>query len=658
MTKKIFFTVVLLMASASFCLAYDFSAVAPSGQTLYYNIVDGNAEVTHQNGSYPWYTTFPTGNLVIPSSVTNGDSIYNVTSIGNHAFAGCSGLTSVTIPNSVTSIGICAFFECSGMTSVTIPNSVTSIGGWIFCRCSGLTSVTISDSVTSIGASAFSGCSGLTSVTIPSSVTSIGIDAFSGCSGLTSVTIPNSVTSIGHYAFAYCSGLASVTIPNSVTSIGNGAFADCSGLTSVIIPNSVTSIGTYAFYGCSGLTSVTIPSSVTSIGGWTFHGCSGLTIVNFNATNCTNMGIYNNLYSQYMTVFDSCTNLATLNIGANVTQIPDSAFSGCSGLTEINSFAPTAPTLGSDVFNGVSSTIPVYIPCVSLASYQTTWSYFSNIIAQFPNIINVGVTDSTFGVSNVTDGPTCDSAVIEATANYGYHFTQWNDGNTDNPRTITLTQDTAFTAFFDRNEYQLTLNSADSTLGTVTGSGTYLYLDTAHIVAEAIDHHHLVQWSDGDCNATRDIVITADLQLTATFAIDTHTVTVVSADSTMGSVSGGGQALNGDTITISAAGNPGYHFTRWNDNNTDSVRTVTVTADITYTAYFEANGGSDGIDDVDGNNIHIYTEGGNIIVDGAEGEKVQVFDMVGRPVGTQSLLTGIYMVKVGTLPARRVVVIR
>jgi hypothetical protein len=61
--------------------------------------------------------------LLIPSSVT---------SIGNSAFYGCSGLTSVTIPNSVTSIGICAFSECSGLTSVTIPNSVTSIGGSAF----------------------------------------------------------------------------------------------------------------------------------------------------------------------------------------------------------------------------------------------------------------------------------------------------------------------------------------------------------------------------------------------------------------------------------------------------------------------------------------------------------------------------------------------
>ena len=104
----------------------------------------------------------------------------------------------------------------------------------IFWQCSGLTSVTIPNSVTSIGGSAFGSCSNLTSVTIPNSVTSIGNSAFNYCTGLTSVTIPNSVTIIGDYAFSHCSGLTSVTIPNSVTSIGNSAFQNCTGLTSVI----------------------------------------------------------------------------------------------------------------------------------------------------------------------------------------------------------------------------------------------------------------------------------------------------------------------------------------------------------------------------------------------------------------------------------------
>ena len=176
--------------------------------------------------------------------------------IGNYAFSGCSGLTSLTLPSNVTSIGYSAFYGCIRLTSLTLPSSVTSIGSSAFEGCSSLTSLILPSSVTEIGSSAFYGCSGLTSLTLPSRVTSIGWATFSGCSGLTSLPLPSSVTEIGESAFRGCSCLFSLTLPSSVTEIGESAFRGCSGLTSLTLPSSVTSIGKSAFEGCSGLTSI------------------------------------------------------------------------------------------------------------------------------------------------------------------------------------------------------------------------------------------------------------------------------------------------------------------------------------------------------------------------------------------------------------------
>ena len=219
MKKLLFFISALLVASSGW--AYDFLS-----NGIYYNIINGNeAEVTYEYENEDGSPVSPyTGNVVIPSSVSNGNTKYSVTKIGGSAFDYCSSLTSVTIPNSVTSIGDNAFAYCRGLTSITIPNSVTEIGEGAFNNCRGLTSITIPNGVTSIEGWAFAYCSGLTSVTIPNGLTSIGDYAFNNCRGLTSVTIPNGVTSIGELAFWACSGLTSVTIPNGVTSIGKEAF--------------------------------------------------------------------------------------------------------------------------------------------------------------------------------------------------------------------------------------------------------------------------------------------------------------------------------------------------------------------------------------------------------------------------------------------------
>ena len=201
--------------------------------------------------------------LIIPSEYNSKP----VTSIDNEAFKGCTGLASVTIPDSVTSIGDYAFRFCSGLNRVTIPNSVTSIGEGAFLFCNSLTSVTIPDSVTSMGFGAFNGCSGLTSIIVVEGNSKyhsegnciIETETKTLILGCKTSVIPTdgSVTSIGEYAFALYTGLTSITIPDSVTSIDVAAFAYCTGLSSITIPDSVTSISAYAFYECTGLTSIT-----------------------------------------------------------------------------------------------------------------------------------------------------------------------------------------------------------------------------------------------------------------------------------------------------------------------------------------------------------------------------------------------------------------
>ena len=376
-----------------------------NGITWTYSKSDGEVSLGSGSSSSTAVPATTKGALTIPSMLGG----YPVTSIGEEAFRFCSGLTSVTIPNSVTSIGDCAFSGCWGLTSVTIPNSVTSIGGGAFSGCWGLTSVTIPNSVTNIGQCAFQRCGGLTSVTIPDSVTNISLWAFYGCSGLTNVTIPNSVTKIEAYAFQGCSGLTSVTIPDSVTSIGSFAFSDCSGLTNVYItnlskwcdiafagdeanplnyvhnlylngvrvteltiPDSVTNIRQYAFQGCSGLTSVTIPNSVTSIGDAAFYGCSGLTNVTI-PSSVTGIG---------PGAFFGCGGLTSVTIPDSVTNIGGGAFHGCTGLTSVT-IPDSVTNIGYNAFSSCTNLtnvtfyddVPSGISRSSILSYATSVRY-------------------------------------------------------------------------------------------------------------------------------------------------------------------------------------------------------------------------------------------------------------------------------------------
>ena len=124
--QLLLFAMILLPLVAS---AHDIEVKNADGKTIYYNYINDGTEleVTFRGSHFSDYSNEYQGNVVIPEEVTYMNWTRKVTSIGDRAFDDCSGLTSITIPNSVTSIGDNAFYRCSGLTSVTIPNSVTTI---------------------------------------------------------------------------------------------------------------------------------------------------------------------------------------------------------------------------------------------------------------------------------------------------------------------------------------------------------------------------------------------------------------------------------------------------------------------------------------------------------------------------------------------------
>ena len=375
--KKVLFILAATFVMGQSAFAQVFSAASPSGDTLYYDTVGGNAVVVA-----PFYNTWaditePEGELIIPASVSWNGTTYPVTAIGHHAFTNCLTLTSVVIPEGVTKIDNMAFSGCMSLSSVPLPSTLRNIGYMSFQDCTGLPSVVVPDSVESVGFGAFghvknviyngtlntnnwrpctlngyvegalvfsdsskttlTGCfSSATQVTIPASVTAIGGYAFMDCIHLQTLEVPSTVDTIGTNAFYYVNN---VVYSGSATGSPWGAktlggyvegpfvYADATKTTltgywgtadSLAIPEGVTAIGTCAFSKALSLSGLRLPSTLTTLGYGAFNYCANLRHVTFNE----------GLETIDTNAFYNCRNLRAIRIPASVSHIAKYAFWG------------------------------------------------------------------------------------------------------------------------------------------------------------------------------------------------------------------------------------------------------------------------------------------------------------------------------------------
>lgn len=432
------FAIAIMLSVALPSLAYDFEV-----DGIYYNITDATAktvEVTYKGSSSESYNEY-SGTVTIPSSVTYSGTTYSVTQIGFAAFAHCSELTSVTIPNSVSTISVSAF-NCTNFAQIKVESGNTKYDSRNGCNAIIETSTNtlivgcknsiIPNSVTSIGDNAFNGCLGLTSVNIPNSVTSIGYKAFEGCSSLTSITIPKSVIKID-YSFRNCTSLTQIKVesgnPNYdsrndcnaiIETKTNALIAGCKN---TIIPNSVTKIGSYAFLG-SGLLDPKIPLSVTDIGyavfndsEWYKNQSDGVLYLD----NCcvgykseAPSGVLNIKKSTRLicscAFWGSYDSLTDVIIPNSVKYIYFDTFKKCNGIKTIKSLSQEPPICivdYADWFLDIPGSCILQIPAGSKEAYSTAIGW-----GRFVNIEEIATVDVSTQENNATfEIPTAQGAV-------------------------------------------------------------------------------------------------------------------------------------------------------------------------------------------------------------------------------------------------------
>ena len=290
----------LLMLFPSCVIAFDYSAKSPSGHTLFYEVHGKSATVVYPEYNDSVKTCYygyeePKGDVIIPETIRFNETTYSVDTIGYGAFARCSKIHSVMIPNSVKVISSFAFADCYGLRSISIGKQLNQIEENAFYNDYGLSEARYYGNVESWCSIDFSGglLGGggdegqlffndtlLTELVVPQGVTEIKYAAFRYVSCLKYVVLPNTIERIGSFAFFGCENLVSINIPDGISRINSSTFRGCVNLQEINIPSSVTYIGQAAFGGCKSLKSIVLPKDLDSIESYAFSSCTLLEEIN------------------------------------------------------------------------------------------------------------------------------------------------------------------------------------------------------------------------------------------------------------------------------------------------------------------------------------------------------------------------------------------
>ena len=393
----------MLLTLACGIFAFQLSAYDFVKDGIYYSINGSNVSVVN-NGSFNTYS----GNVIIPATVTNEGTTYNVVSIGYQSFKDCTDLTTISLPEGIVYLMNEAFMNCSSLTSITLPSTLSTIYNNVFVGCNSLSTIYCnqptarSTSTNNFDASTYSSATlyvpkgslssyqstapwssfsnimestkfvagGIyynitSSSTVEVTYKDTNFNSYSG-----SIVIPPTVqfggvtytvTGIGNFAFRESPDLTSVTIPSTVITIGKAAFYLCSSLTSLTLPNSVQTINDQAFRE-AGLTQITLSNHLTRIGYGTFFKCNAL----------QNITLPNSLTSMGRMCFQDSESLTSVTLGSGLAVIPAQCFTFCENLSNIN-FPSTLSKIDNYAFYGtnLSSFVPTNgLDSIGYAAFQ------------------------------------------------------------------------------------------------------------------------------------------------------------------------------------------------------------------------------------------------------------------------------------------------